>query len=323
MRIALAILSTLAVAVFSDAATVRYAGGNVAYSEQTPWGHIEIDFSPCMANRLYTFSSVRLDSICINRTDSDNIGPFLIAGKGWSGGNHLNDGRRSAETFSVTVYADSSQIDSDTVVTCRTLRVEVANNLYDPETDSLFCIEKIAYTVAGNSVDVVANHIFCNFMPETIDRYYGMQSMMAGEIEILTPGGKYHVWTPIGEVDRFTKASARSFCTFVEHSPHGYQASCMSGDGIGDRSMVDDDDVVFIGNSWNKSYHKLIGHRTVKAGDTMTWHGIYTWFREPVSDRCRPDDAPCLTFDYAASGPSGEVVLYHLHPDGSMTISEH
>ena len=57
----------------------------------------------------------------------------------------------------------------------------------------------------------------------------------------------------------------------------------MTDNGIGDRHLVDADDVVFIGNSWGKSYHKLIGNASVKNGDTTHWEGIYTWFIQPVN----------------------------------------
>lgn len=52
--------------------------------------------------------------------------------------------------------------------------------------------------------------------------------------------------------------------------------------GIGDRHLVAPDDFVFIGNSWSKSYHKLIGDATVKNGDKTQWEGIYTWFISPL-----------------------------------------
>ena len=50
---------------------------------------IRYEFSRCMANHIYTFSRVLVDSITVNEATSDNIGPFLIEGKGWTGGNHL------------------------------------------------------------------------------------------------------------------------------------------------------------------------------------------------------------------------------------------
>ena len=70
----------------SHAATVTYNDGKISYAEKTPWGDIDIAFANCMANNLYTFSSVSIDGIEVNHTESDNIGPLLIDRKGWSGG---------------------------------------------------------------------------------------------------------------------------------------------------------------------------------------------------------------------------------------------
>ena len=86
-----------------------------------------------------------------------------------------------------------------------------------------FATETMTYIVAGNSIDVTGEHAFSCTTPQTIDRYYGMQSMFIGETEVLTPGGKYSTWTPIASVDRFTHMSAPNFNTFIEHSANGYQ----------------------------------------------------------------------------------------------------
>jgi len=270
------------------AANVTYSDGKVSFHETTPeGGSFDVEFASCMANRLFTFSRVSLDSVAVNVTGSDNIGPFLIGGAGWTGGNHLNGDRRSADTESVAVSADGRVLQDGCATECKRLRVEVKNRLYHPVTDSLFCIERMVYYVQGNSIQVEACHEFVCEKPEIVERYYGMQSMMIGETETLTPGGAYAQWTPQQDVDRFTKASAPLFDTFVEHSQHGYQACHMDICGLGSRAMVDDDDVVFIGNSWTKSYHKLIGTKKVAKGDVTRWKGVYTWFRKPDTDTCR------------------------------------
>ena len=60
---------------------------------------IRYEFSRCMANHIYTFSRVLVDSVVVNEATSDNIGPFLIESSGWTGGNHLlPDGSPSART---------------------------------------------------------------------------------------------------------------------------------------------------------------------------------------------------------------------------------
>ena len=309
-----------------SAATVISGEGKLSFREHTPLaGDIRIDFAPCMANQLFTFSEVAIDSTVVNRTGSDNIGPFGVAGGGWSGGNHTNkdaDGKemRSARTESVQVYTDGQPIDlaqPDTIA-CGVLTVQVVNTLFMPADTVRFCTETMIYTVSGNSIDVQASHTFFNPQPVLVDRYYGMQSMMIGETEMLTPGGAYRSWTPIGDVDRFDHASAPDFCLFVEHSPAGYQACWMdSATGLGDRHMVDASDWVFIGNSWSKAYHKLIGSRKISAGDTTSWHGVYSWFKEPLLDGARGADG------HYAFPPSiaGQPVVFYTDKTGKTILT--
>lgn len=309
-------------AAFSlPAASVHTAGGTVSFADSVPMaGKIEITFAPCMANELFTFSEVKLNGTVVNRTVSDNIGPFGLTGGGWSGGNHLNSNMRSARTENVRVFADGRQldIDAETMASCDSMVVEVTNTLLMPADTAIFATEHIRYTVCGNSIEVNARHTFHNAVTVTVDRYYGMQSMFDGETEMLTPGGSYGVWTPVASVNRFDKASAPGFCTFVEHSPVGYQACWMDpATGIGDRRMVDGADWVFIGNSWTKSYHKLIGGKTVAPGDTTLWRGVYTWFKEPVSDGCRGT----LAGQYAFAGNiGGQSIIFYINKFGKTTI---
>lgn len=316
--------AALTAAAVCKAATVKYSGGDVTYAETTPCGEIEIDFKRCMANELYTFSSVRLNGKELNHTESDNIGPFGLDGRGWSGGNHLNDGRRSAYTEKVTIMLDNELIERDTTLTGDILVIYVRNCLLDPaDSKNRFATENIGYVVSGNSIDVTARHDFLNRTPMTVERYYGMQSMFLNEKEILTPGGKYRTWTAVtpantGHELSFTKAEAPNFCTFIERSDNGYQAAYMTCEGIGDRHLVRDDDIVFIGNSWTKNYHKIIGLQPVKYGDSTYWRGIYSWFDAPVSDNCRPGEE-CPTIDYIAY-ELGRPCIFHLGPDGTMTI---
>ena len=83
--------------------------------------------------------------------------------------------------------------------------------------------------------------------------------------------------------------------------------------------MVDDSDVVFIGNSWSKSYHKTIGGKNISAGDSTSWHGIYTWFSAPVTDTYRENDGEAEpAFEYQAT-INGTPTLMHLDSKGRMT----
>lgn len=302
--------------------------GQISYTTTDTDGHdIQIIFKRCMSNELYTFQSVRLDGNELNHTDSDNIGPFLI-GSGWVGGNHTNPGTdgtqvKSAKTVSVEAFVDGEAIKYNVNKnhTGDVLTIKVINTLYMPgQTEETFATETMTYVVAGNSIDVTGEHEFTCSVPQRVDRYYGMQSMFIGETETLTPGGAYATWTPINSVDRFTRLSAPEFNTFIEHSANGYQAAWMdNSEGLlGNRSLVPDNDVVFIGNSSTKSYHKIIGSHTVKSGDKTKWHGVYSWFKEPLADNCRGDKPGSFSYNGTIGG---ETAIFSLDADGKCTIS--
>lgn len=304
----------------SAATVVSNGRGLLSFSENMQNGDtIHINFSRCMANRLFTFSDVWLNNRSLNHTESDNIGPFGISGKGWSGGNHLNNDMRSARHDSVHVCVDGVPFDISKPgrIEGNVLTVEAFNTLFVPADTVVFAQERIVYNVSGNSIEVNGHHSFKTNEPLTVNPYYGMQSMAIGETEILTPGGAYSTWTPIKDVDRFSKGIAPDFCLFVEHLPYGYQAAWMDPEiDLGDRHMVDSGDVVFIGNSWNKSYHKLIGNRDVKDGDSTEWHGVYTWFKEPLSDNARGGDG-----SYSYTGfIKGSPVVFRAEPSGKVKV---
>ncbi len=312
-------LVAASLALASHAATVQYASGVVKYSEQTEWGKVDITFRKCGNNLLYTFYNVLLDGVEVNTTSSSNIGGFLADGW-WMGGNH-NDGEPNALTTGVTVMVDGKEIDGDATVTGSVLTIDVYNDIFFADKVK-FCTEHISYNVSGNSMEVSGEHHYCHPKDLSIEKYYPMQSVFVDETEILTPGGKCKVWTPLvitseGNEIEFSRASAPNFTTFIEHSAHGYQDVYLSRDGIGNREWVRQSDVVFIGNSWSKSYHKVIGDYTVRDGDQSTWHGVYSWFKEPIRDNCRnlTDD---LTYEYGAY-INGEPVVMHLSPNGKMS----
>ncbi len=305
-------LSTLVLSpafIFPAKATVHVAlAGELLRIESPLEGRhtISYEFSRCMANHLYTFSRVLVDTTVVNEATSDNIGPFLIDGAGWTGGNHLlASGKPSAYTDSISIYVDNRRITSDFSGEAQCVTVCVGNTLLNPSDSSQkFCTESVTYTICGNSIQVSATHHYLNRQPLAVARYYGMQSMMVGETEILTPGGEYSRWTPVDSVDRFTRKSAPRFRQFIEKSNVCYAAAFLTDAGLGDHHLISDDDVVFIGNSWSKSYHKLIGDRIVKHGETTHWEGIYTWFLSPlVSD---PDN-----FSYIGYFNGRQVVFRH------------
>ena len=249
---------------------------------------ISYEFCRCMANHIYTFSRVLIDSTVVNEATSDNIGPFLIDGRGWTGGNHLLPDGKTPSAFTDRIHIVANRTDTlqgSFNGTAERIDIYVSNVLLDPACQSdTFCTEQIHYLICGNSIQVEASHSYLNKTPFKIARYYGMQSMMCGETEILTPCGAYQQWTPITHVDRFARQSAPHFHQFIEKSPVCYAAAFMTDDGIGDRHLIAPDDVVFIGNSWSKSYHKLIGGATIASGDSTHWRGIYTWFVNPIEN---------------------------------------
>jgi hypothetical protein len=321
MKKLLIFLSIACASINVDAGTLNTVKGALIFRENVEGvGEVKIEFANCMANNLYTFKSVSIDGETLNATGSDNIGPFLID-SGWVGGNHVNNNVKSAKTVSVKVCVDGVEIDRTQTASyqdCKVVDIEVVNNLYLPgQEPSLFAVETMTYKVAGNSIEVIGEHEYKSETPIRIDRYYGMQSMFIDETEILTPGGAYSRWTPIAEVSRFTKESAPEFCTYVEHSEKGYQASYLMREGLGDHGMVSDSDWVFIGNSSAKSYHKIIGDRIVNAGDRTMWHGVYSWFINPIVDECGSASEKGV---FAYKGwQNGEETEFRINADGSMS----
>ena len=247
---------------------------------------ISYDFKKCMANELFTFYNVEVNSNVVNSAEvSDNIGPFMTSDGNWAGGNHTFNGNneKSAYTSAVRVYANGSLMTQPSCVTADSVVIYVTNILkYAPNPVDTFAIENIKYLIVGNSIQVETEHNYLMPTPVKVDRYYGMQSMFIGETHILTPLGKYSSWTPINEVSEFKKQDYPNNHHFIEKSPICYQASYLFPEGLGLRDMIDNNDILFIGNSWTKSYHKQIGNKELKRGNITKWKGVYTWFINPV-----------------------------------------
>lgn len=294
--------------------------GNLTFTETTESGdEVVINFRKCMSNNLYTFYSVKLNGNELNSAQySDNIGPFLVNGF-WTGGNHLAGATKTANTLSFNIKIDEVPYAKAFNVTGSVLTIDVENELLYTN-GSKFATEYITYVVSGNSIEVYGEHQYLHETPLTVNRYYGMQSMFIGETEVLLPGTDLSTWRQINTstgVINITKASAPNFCTYIEHNANGYQASYMMREGLGLREWVTDNDVVYIGNSSSKSYHKLIGDHDVKAGDTTQWHGVYTWFSQPITDNCRTASGDG-TFEYGAY-IEGIPTVMTLSADGTMS----
>lgn len=295
----------------------------VTFKESTLQGDVEFVFQKCMANKLFTFYNVSLNGKLVNSSQySDNIGPFATP-NGWMGGNHDYNGAASARTDSYNVYIDGELVRRDvTNRPCDVMTIEVVNSLYTTS-NVLFATEYMTYIVSGNTIEVKARHEFK--MNSLVNIYYGMQSMMIAETQILTPGSKFKTWSPAAsgrQEINVPKKGSENFCTFIEKSTNGYQAAYMTREGIGDRSLVKDDDWVFLdycyGGTDGKCYHKIIGNHNVKAGDVTEWHGYYTWFNAPTIDNCK-NASQTLDFEYIGYINCDET-KFHLNPDGTMTL---
>lgn len=159
------------------------------------------------------------------------------------------------------------------------------------------CRETVHYRIEGRNIEVSASHLFCNTAPVTIETYYGMQSMFANETQTFTSGGAYTDWTVQSGVSQFLKGDYPEFRRFVERNASAYQSSFLLPGGLGDHGMLGDGDIVFIGNSSAKSYHKLISRKRFENGDRIAWRGVYTWFAEPLAD-----DAGLFCYEGAVAG---------------------
>ena len=268
-------------------------------------------FKKCMFNELFTFYRVGTiansmpapttlpdtsPASVLNLAYSDNIGPFNITGYGWCGGNHpyLDEVTRTARNVGYHIYVDGKEIKEDMSALTKEIKITVTNEIMNPskaDTSSgktllndVLCIETVSYSVYRNNIQVSVSHEFQNESPVTVQMYYGMQSMFEKETHTLTAGGKYTDWTVQKEVSTFTKKEYPSFRRFIEKSVHAYQSSYLFADGLGNHEEIADDDIIFIGNSSNKTYHKIIANKEHKKGDVIHWSGVYTWFKSPVSD---------------------------------------
>lgn len=247
-------------------------------------------FRKCMANGLFTFYRVGIvsdtsalsvetpymkpDKI-LNLASSDNIGPFLITGYGWCGGNHLDQaGNMTADCVSWYIRLDGKLVSGDVEGRFSKVEIGVENLLGDS-----FAEENVRYRVCGSEIDVECRLRFLVTSPVNVERYYGMQSMFVGETETLTPGGKYSEWTPEREVNTFSVEDYPKFREFIESDGEYCQRALLYRKGLGNHKFISSGGPVFIGNSWSKSYHCLMIGHTVKPGDRTVWRGTYSWYR--------------------------------------------
>lgn len=325
------ILASLPSYSHNELSIIKKTGESVYISSMIDNRHeINYWFKKCMTNDLFTFYRVSITSDStntqiVNEACSDNIGPFNIQKGGWCGGNHLysDEKTKTAETFSIKLYADGRSITSDTTLKAHVIKIEVKNYIFNPLsakekdnqiyfTDTL-CTETINYTVNGNSIQVDLSHDYTNTIPVTIAKYYGMQSMFKNEKQILTPSGEYASWTDIEKVSRFKKKDFPRFNRYIEKGDSCFQSSFLLNRGLGTHNELSDDDVIFIGNSWTKCYHKLIGNVQRTIGDHDSWNGVYTWITTPLLDN---ESA----FAYEGFIDGKRVIFFSNNIKGNFTI---
>lgn len=268
-------------------------------------------FKKCMFNQLYTF--YRVGTIAnnmpeptnfpdvapfyvLNLSYSDNIGPFNINGHGWCGGNHpyIDEVTQTAHNVSYQISLDGKITAGNALTLVDNIQIKVINHIMnpaEPETvnekttlNNVLCIETVDYNIQRNNIQVSVSHEFQNEKSVVVQMYYGMQSMFEKETHTLTVNGKYADWTLQEGVSTFNKKEFPFMRCFLEKNANVYQSSYLFDEGLGKHMDIADDDMIFIGNSNGKTYHKIIANKSYKKGDSIHWSGVYTWFKSPVID---------------------------------------
>lgn len=266
-------------------------------------------FKKCMFNNLYTFYQVGIypnsdfmplsdpsikPSHILNLAFSDNIGPFSISGYGWCGGNHPYVDNITPTGYNITyqIILDGNPCTDEGSFWANKVELLVENCILNPAIvqqidgknilESPLTVETVRYQIKGNSIGVKLMHEFKNEKPVTVQTYYGMQSMYMDEVYTMTIGGAYSNWTQQNGVSTFNKGAYPDMCCFLEKNHVASQASYLFNTGLGMHNDISDEDIIFIGNSNGKSYHKLISNKEFVKGDKIEWEGVYVWFRTPV-----------------------------------------
>lgn len=352
-KILLAAASAL-LAFSAYAGKVNLTSVSFVYTDTTEWNdQISILFERCMANNLYTFSEVKLNGTLVNKTTSDNIGPFLIDNSVWLGGNHTNGypAVNSAKTKSVTVELDGEVKKRGTYNNVKIVHVNVVNELYYYPSMEKFADEIFDYYISGNSIEVFCHHDFIYPKPSVVTKYYGAQSMYPAT-EILLPGAlaeaKYrdgstgptefknewidHVSLNICDIDVYKKDDP-TFSTFIEHNDNGYQVVYKYPEGLGSGDCIPEDGPIYLFRKYGtantgKSYHVMMWEHPIDEGLKTDWHALYSWFGKPIEDTFRnpvnaasdaeSDDKPAeKIFSYNAY-INGQITEMKINSDGVM-----
>ena len=271
-------------------------------------------FKRCMFNELYTFyrvgivrntasEPIRDPSRTRNRTEPGfqrqyrpvrRFGVRLVRGEPQLQGGA--EGPHGLQRTVSSVRANDRPVTGDVTLLADSVTVDVVNVILDPsrpledgELRDPLCRETVHYRIEGRNIEVSASHLFGNTAPVTIETYYGMQSMFANETQTFTSGAEP---TPTGPCSPACRSSSRGIIPSSGGSSSGtlrpIKSSFLLPGGLGDHGMLGDGDIVFIGNSSAKSYHKLISRERFENGDRIAWRGVYTWFAATSGGRCGP-----------------------------------
>lgn len=165
-------------------------------------------------------------------------------------------------------------------------------------------LETVTITVRENRAEVEVRHDYPFELPEgaVVWDYYGMQSVFGSTSSMLikTPDGPLTSWTSEDELVTvpdnnnqkrdytISKVEYPLLSQFIQKNSAGW---CQSAHidrwhGIGDRSING------AGNTFNenlsmrlawqsgKVYHRLIGGHPLSRGESYSWRGTYSWWKE-------------------------------------------
>lgn len=276
---------------------------------------LHISFNKCMYNNLMTFEVVGLENssnekpifkttrpqTIINLTKSDNIGPLNIAEvSSWFGGNHSykeENQLKTAFTEEYRCYVDGQLVSGSMVAYAKQIKIEVVNRLYEPQSaiiengktigfDATMCKETVQYLIQEGNIEVKLTHEWSNKVPYTINRYYGMQSMVTSRSNsIFFSRGREKDFQPKTQI-RGNKQDYPAFDRFVQKGANNewYESCYLTKDGIGNHSMLDGNQFIFYNDGkTQKTYHGLISGKKVSNGDSYFWRGVYSWVK-PLID---------------------------------------
>ena len=249
----------------------------------------------------------------MNNNSADSIGPIKIKGTNYIyndfiGGNHrIANSVKTARTLNWSVVAHrrngEHSLNDGKEMMCDAVTLKAVHLINRPDTDGETAtaqsdllptlLETVTITIRENRAEVEVRHDYPFELPEGafVFDYYGMQSVFGSSASMLikTPNGPYTSWTAESEIaNTFTKIDYPLFSQFIQKNSAGW---CQSTHvdrwhGIGDHSIdgagnPDNTNVAMrIDKSTGKVYHRLIGGHQIERGESYSWRGTYSWWKE-------------------------------------------